>query len=60
MGVRSNGEPGDGDGDQKRAKRKRREVAHICHLALVKDIEPQGQGHEQEAEERRRRAPMRA
>ena len=56
MGVRSIREPGDGDGDQERTKRERREVAHIGHLALMKDIEPQRDCHEQEAKERRRRA----
>jgi hypothetical protein len=54
--VRSNRETGDGDGDEEGAKRKSREVADVGHLALMKDVEPHGDGHKQETEQRGRRA----
>ena len=51
MGVRGNGETGDSDGDEEGAEGERREIADIGDLTLMKDIEAQGDGHEQEAKQ---------
>ena len=51
MGVRGNGETGDSNGDEEGAEGERREIADIGDLTLMKDIEAQGDGHEQEAKQ---------